>query len=137
MGNANTNKTGSLHQSAHKFDEYILAEENIKLKSIKKNFLKSNPILGTYWVVHIVDYWCLLLNGSLTIYQGSQFSSTRASPRAMVFPRNKAAESTTQEIDTESHRQKWTQELQSVISATLYWSKLISNLARNLFTKQK
>ena len=38
LGNANTNKTGSLHQSAHKFDEYILAEENIKLKNIKNNF---------------------------------------------------------------------------------------------------
>ena len=93
--------------------------------------------MGTYWVVHIVDYWCLLLNGSLTIYQGSQFSFTWASPRAMVFPRNKAAESTMQEIDTESHPQKWTQELQSVISAILYWSKLISNLAQNVFTKQK
>ena len=47
------------------------------------------------------------------------------------------SESTMQEIDTESHPQKWTQELQSVISAILYWSKLISNLAQNVFTKQK
>ena len=87
--------------------------------------------MGTYWLVHIVDYWCVLLNGSLTIYQGSQFSSTWASPRATAFPRNRAAESIMQEIDAESHPQKWTQELQSIISAALYWSKLISNLAQN------